>query len=115
MNGTVSPSASIRFFISDPHQVVVVNLGIIDKPASFEFTATEDGNYTLNFENGETSPTKVSFSYATNPPISNGSNSSTPISLNELLTIIGLAAAALILVLYVVLRRKISSQQVKFS
>ena len=46
MNGSVTPESSVRFFINDPQENEIVNLGIINQTTTFAFTATQDGNYT---------------------------------------------------------------------
>ncbi len=74
-NGSISTSGPVRFFASSPNGTVIVNLGLVDKTASFSFIAQQTGNYTLNFENDLPSSVQVTFSYVTNPDISGGSNS----------------------------------------
>ena len=69
-NGSISTTGPVRFFASAPNGTVIVNLGLIDKTATFSFTAQQSGNYTLNFENDLPTLIDVTFSYVTNPDIS---------------------------------------------
>ena len=74
-NGSISTTGPVRFFASEPNGTVIVNLGLIDKAATFSFTAQQSGNYTLNFENDLPTLIEVTFSYKTNPDISESKNS----------------------------------------
>lgn len=74
-NGSISTTGPVRFFLSAPNGTVIANLGLVDKVATFSFTAQQTGNYTLNFENDLPNSIQVNFSYVTNPDISGGSNS----------------------------------------
>jgi hypothetical protein len=74
-NGSISTTGPVRFFLSAPSGTVIVNLGLVDKTATFSFTAQQTGNYTLNFENDLPNVIQVTFSYVTNPDISGDSNS----------------------------------------
>ena len=111
MNGSVFPEGSVRFFINDPQGNEIINLGIIDKTTTFEFTATQNGNYTLSFENGQLSSTTVSLSYDTQPEIPSNTSSPTLISFSDLVTIISIAAILIILALSIVLHRQRKKQE----
>jgi hypothetical protein len=74
-NGSISTTGPVRFFLSAPNGTVIVNLGLIDKFTTFSFVAQQSGNYTLNFENDLPNSVEVTFSYVTNPDISDSSNS----------------------------------------
>jgi maltose-binding protein MalE len=74
-NGTVSTTGSVRIWVSDPSLNQIVNLGIVDQSAKFNFTAPENGTYTFNFENDMQNTVQVSFSFTTNPQISIPSDS----------------------------------------
>ncbi|HLN89266.1 MAG TPA: hypothetical protein VK253_04305, partial [Candidatus Binatia bacterium] len=50
-NGSISTSATLRFWVTAPNGAQIVNLGLIDIPTTFSFVAQQTGNYTLNFEN----------------------------------------------------------------
>ena len=60
LNGSISTNGDIRFFINGPQGKPISDLGIASTSAKFTFTAPEDGNYSLNFENGRLTPTDVS-------------------------------------------------------
>ena len=107
-NGSISTTGPVRFFLSAPNGTIIVNLGIIDKTTTFSFISQQTGNYTLNFENALTNPIQVSFSYATNPDISGGSNSG-GISLIYLPIFIIIAVFGSIII-FIVARRKNKNQ-----
>jgi hypothetical protein len=77
-NGSISTTGTVRFWVSDPEGAQIVNLGLIDKDATFGFVAQQTGNYTFNFENDLPPSIQVAFSYVTNPDISGGSSTGTP-------------------------------------
>ncbi len=77
-NGSISTTGPVRFFVSEPNGTVIVNLGLIDRTATFSFISQQTGNYTLNFENELSSTVQVTFSYVTNPDISNGNSAGVP-------------------------------------
>jgi hypothetical protein len=109
-NGSISTTGTLRFWVSDPNGIQIVNLGLIDRSASFGFVALQDGNYTLNFENDlpTSNPIQVTFSYTTNPNISGG-NSSTGTPLIYLVLSIIIAIVGSILIIFFV-RRKAKKQ-----
>lgn len=74
-NGSISTTGTVRFWVSAPNGSQIVNLGLVDKAATFGFVAQQDGNYTLNFENDLPNQIQVTFSYQTNPDISDSNNS----------------------------------------
>jgi len=115
-SGSISTTGSVRFFVSDPNGSQIVNLGIVDKNATFSFHALQSGNYTLNFENElPNSIISVTFSYVANPAIP-GTNSSTGISLGYLLTTIEvIAALAVFLAIFLVRRRQSKIRTTVFS
>jgi hypothetical protein len=110
-NGSISPTSDVRVFVSNPSNVEIVDLDIINQATTFTFTATQNGNYTIYFENDLNDAVDISFSYVTNPAIPNNTNSPFPISFSDLLTIIGIVAIAVILILRFALRHTQTSLQ----
>jgi len=104
-NGSISPSGDVRVFVSNPSNAQIVNLGIIYQATTFTFNATQNGNYTVYFENDLNNEVDISFSYVTNPLIPNNTNSLFSISFSELMTILSIVAVAVILILRFALRR----------
>ena len=104
-NGTISATGTIRFWVSAPTGAQIVNLGLIDKPTTFSFVAEQYGNYTFNFENDllAANPIQVSFSYVTNPDISDGGSSGT--SLSYWITFIAIAVLGSIVIIFLVRRK----------
>lgn len=96
-NGSISTTGTVRFWVSNPNGATIVNLGLIDKAATFSFVAQQDGNYTLNFENDLPNPIQVAFSYTTNPDISGGNNSTIPVSYLLIPIIISIVGSILII------------------
>jgi hypothetical protein len=111
MNGSVTPESSVRFFINNPLGNEIVDLGIVNTTTTFAFTATQDGNYTLSFENGQLNSITMWFSYETQPEIPSNASSPTPLSLSELVTIISIVAIIAVLTLSLVLRRQRKKQE----
>jgi hypothetical protein len=105
-NGSISTTGTIRFWVSDPNGIQIVNLGLIDNSGSFGFVTAQDGNYTLNFENDlpNSSPIQVTFSYTTNPDISSG-NTSTGTSPIYLVISIIIAIVGSILIIFLIRRK----------
>ena len=97
-NGSIHTTGDVRFFVSAPNGFEIVDLGIIDKTATFNFTAEQNGSYTMNFENDLSNSIQVTFSYATNPMIQSGNNS-TGISLDYSLMVVSIAALASFLII----------------
>jgi len=73
-NGSISTTGPVRFFVSDPKGMVIVNLGLVDKAATFSLVSNQTGNYTMNFEDDMPNTIQVSFSYVTNPDIAGGNS-----------------------------------------
>ena len=105
LNGSISTNGDIRFFINGPQGQPISNLGIVSKSVKFEFTAPEDGNYSLNFENGRLNPTDVSLVFDTQPEIpSDNGSPSIPTYVLVTAATAGCLTAALIFAVF--LRRK---------
>jgi hypothetical protein len=106
-NGSISVSSTLRFWVSAPDGSQIVNLGLIDHSAGFGFVAPQDGNYTMNFENGlpYAPPVQVTFTYTTNPDVTSNNNSSaiSPTYI-VILVVIGVVGAGLII--FAVRRKK---------
>lgn len=101
-SGSISTSATLRFWVSAPNGAQIVNLGLIDAPTTFSFVAQQTGNYTLNFENDvpHSNPIQVDFSYKTNPELPGSNNSSgIPISYLAIAVIITIFGSILIILL----------------
>ncbi len=96
-NGSISTTGTIRVWVSDPYGANIVNLGLIDKAATFSFIAQQNGNYTLNFENDLPNSIQVSFSYTTNPDIAGNNNSGIPLSYLAIPIIIAVVGSILII------------------
>ena len=112
VNGSISTTGTVRFWVSAPNGAQIVNLGLIDKTTTFSFVANQNGNYTMNFENGLTNSIQVTFSYITNPDISSDNNS-TGIPLVYLVISIVIAALGSILIFFFVRRKnKIHASEV---
>jgi hypothetical protein len=109
-NGSISTTGPVRFFASAPNGTVIVNLGLIDKIATFSFTALQAGNYTLTFENSLSKSVEVTFSYVANPDISGGT-SSAGIPLVYLPIFIFVAVFGSFLIFFII-RRKHRSQSI---
>jgi hypothetical protein len=110
-NGSISTTGTIRFWANAPNGVQIVNLGLIDETAKFSFVAQETGNYTLNFENDLPTSVQVTFSYATDPEISSGNPTGTPLS--YLLYLIVIIVVGSVLIIYFV-RRKNKNRAVAY-
>ena len=102
-NGSISTTGTIRFWANAPNGAQIVNLGLIDETAKFSFVAQETGNYTLNFENDLPTSVQVTFSYATDPEISSGNPTGTPLS--YILTLIVVTVVGSVLIIYFVRRK----------
>jgi hypothetical protein len=104
VNGSISTTGTVRFWVSAPNGFQIVKLGLIDKTTTFSFISNQNGNYTMNFENGLTKPIQVTFSYVTDPDISSVNNS-TGIPLSYLLLSIIIALLGCILIIFFVRRK----------
>ena len=69
-NGSISTTGDVRFWVSAPNEEEIVNLGIIDKSSTFSFVAQQNGTYTMNFEEDTSNTVTVTFSYTSNPAVS---------------------------------------------
>jgi hypothetical protein len=98
-NGSISTTGTIRFWVSDPNGVQIVNLGLIDQEATFGFVAQQAGNYSLNFENDLPNPIQVTFSYETNPDISSDNSASIPLIYLPIPIVVAVIGSVLIIVL----------------
>ena len=103
-NGTIATTGSVQFWVNSPNEFEIVNLGIIDKTTTFSFVATQNGTYTLNFENDMSNSIQVTLSYETNPAIPG--SSSTGISPSYLLLITVVVAVLASFLIIFILRRK---------
>ena len=103
-NGSISTTGTIRFWVSDPNGVQTIDLGLIDKEATFGFVAQQDGNFTLNFENDLPNSIQVTFSYKTNPETP--TNNSTTIPLIYLTLPITIAVIGSVLIIFLARRKK---------
>ena len=103
-NGSISTTGTVRFWVTAPNGVQIVKLGLIDTTTTFSFVANQNGNYTMNFENGLTNPIQVTFSYVTDPDIPSVNNS-TGIPLVYLLLSIIIAVLGSILIIFFVRRK----------
>jgi hypothetical protein len=100
-NGSISVSNTIRFWVNAPDGAQIVNLGLIDQSTTFSFVAQQGGNYTLNFENDlpTANPSQVTFTYSTNPDISQNNNSPrTPLTYWLVIILIFIAGVILMVV-----------------
>jgi hypothetical protein len=103
-NGTISTTGTVRFWVSAPNGAQVVNLGLIDKAATFSFVAPQNGTYSLNFENNLANSIQVTFSYTTNPQIPDNNNSTGPSLIYLLITVI-IAVFGSILIIFIIRRK----------
>ena len=95
-NGTIQTTGMVRFWVTAPDEAQIVNLGIIDKSASFHFTSHENGTYTFNFENDLPNTISVTFTYDTNPPLPSG-NSAIPYTYWIAVIAVAIGGSALII------------------
>jgi hypothetical protein len=104
-NGSISVTGTVRFWVSDPNGAQIVNLGLIDNTAKFSFVSQQNGNYTMNFENDQPNadPVQVTLSFVTNPDISAGNSTGTPLIYFIILVVIAVVGSILIIFL---VRRK---------
>jgi hypothetical protein len=109
-NGSISTTGDVRVVVNNPNNAQIVNLGVIYQATTFTFNATQNGNYTIYFENDLNEAVDISFSYVTNSPIPS-TTSPFPISISELLTILSIVAIAVILILRFALRRSQTSSR----
>jgi len=105
-SGSISTTGTIRFWVSDPQGVQIVNLGLIDQEAAFGFAAKQVGNYTLNFENDLPTAVQVTFSYETSPEISTNNYTFIPLAYLSLPIAVAVIGSVLIFILLYFLQKK---------
>jgi hypothetical protein len=98
-NGSIATTGMVRFWVTAPNGVQIVNLGIIDKTSSFSFDAQQNGTYTFNFENDLPNTITVTFSYTSNPQLPNNTTSTPP---TFILTIIAVAVVGSLLIFFTI-------------
>lgn len=103
-NGSIATTGMVRFWVTAPDEVQIVNLGIVDKTRNFSFQALQNGTYTLNFENDLPNPIQVTLSYSTDPQVP-GIGNSTGTSPAYLLITVLIAVAGSILIILLMRRR----------
>jgi hypothetical protein len=96
-NGSIATTGMVRFWVTAPNEIEIVNLGIIDKTNSFSFVAQQNGTYTFNFENDLPNTIQVTFSYTANPQLP---NSNTGIPLTYFLVVGTVAVAGSLLIFF---------------
>ena len=70
-NGSIAATGLVRVWVNDENSTIIANLGIIDKNATLNFAATNQGSYNINLENGLPSTIQVTLSYVTDPELQN--------------------------------------------
>jgi hypothetical protein len=111
-NGSISTTGTVRFWVSSPNGAQIVNLGLIDKANTFSFVAQQNGNYTLNFENGLTNSIQVKLSYVTDPDISSGNNSTGIPLVYLLLSIVIAVLGSILIILFVRHKNRLHASEV---
>ena len=104
-NGSIATTGTLRFWVNDPNQSQIVNLGLIDKTTTFSFTAQQNGTYTLNFENDLSNQITVTFSYTTNPDLS-GNNPTGPSNNYIIISIIVTVVGSILIIVFARLYRR---------
>jgi hypothetical protein len=102
-NGSISTTGDVRFWVSAPNAEEIVNLGIVDKSASFSFVAQQNGTYTMNFEEDTSNTVTVTFSYTSNLAVSD--LNATGINLLYLVVTVLVAVFGSILIIIIIRRR----------
>ena len=102
-NGSISSTGEVRFWVSAPNAEEIVNLGIIDKSATFSFVAQQNGTYVMNFEEDTSNTVTVTFSYTSNPAVSD--LNSPGINLLYLIVTVLVAVFGSILIIIIIRRR----------
>jgi maltose-binding protein MalE len=102
-NASILTSGTIRVWVTNSGVSQIVNLGLVDQTANLEFTASQDGNYSVNFENDLPNAVQVTFSYDTNPQVSG--TDSTLIPLSYLPVFIAIVVLGSIFLLFLVRRK----------
>jgi len=101
-NGSIATTGMVRFWVTAPNGVQIVNLGIIDKTSSFSFDAQQNGTYTFNFENDLPNTIDVTFSYTSNPQLPNNTTNTPP---TFILTIVIVAVVGSLLIFFGIRRK----------
>jgi hypothetical protein len=102
----------VRFWVSAPNGAQIVNLGLIDKTTTFSFVANQNGNYTMNFENGLTNSIQVTFSYVTDPDILGGSSSTEIPLVYKVISIVIAALGSTLIIFFVRRKNKLQASEV---
>ena len=66
-NGSISTTGDVRFWVSAPNAEQIVDLGIVDKSATFSFVAQQNGTYVMKFGDDLSNTITVTFSYTFKP------------------------------------------------
>jgi hypothetical protein len=103
-NGSISTTGDVRFWVSAPNAEQIVDLSIVDKSATFSFVAQQNGTYVMNFEDDLSNTVTVTFSYTSNPAVSD--LNSTGINPLYLLITAIIAVSGSIILIIIVRRRK---------
>ena len=101
-NGSIATTGMVRFWVTAPNGVQIVNLGIIDKTSSFSFGAQQNGTYTFNFENDLPNTITVTFSYTSSPQLPNNTTNTPP---TFILTIVIVAVVGSLLIFFGIRRK----------
>jgi hypothetical protein len=102
-NGSISTTNTIRVLVNDANGTILANPGLVDSHADFGFVAAKAGDYYIIFENPLSAIAQVTFTYQTDPELSN-SNSLIPLSLWPVFVII--AAIGCVLIIYLSRRNR---------
>ena len=112
VNGSISTTGTIRFWVSAPNGAPIIDLGLIDKADKFSFVAQQNGNYKLNFENSLTDSIKVTFSYVTDPELSSGNNTTGIPPVYLLLSIVIAVLGSILIIFFIRCKNKFHASQV---
>jgi hypothetical protein len=96
--GSISTTNTIRVLVNDANGTLLTNLGLVDNHTDFSFVAAKTGDYFVIFENPLSTTAQVTFTYQTDPGLSN-SNSLIPLSLWPVFVIITVVGCILIIYL----------------
>lgn len=107
-NGSLSTTGTVRVWVSDPNGSLIANPGLVDHTASFNFTASKEGNYYVNFENPMPTSASVTFTYQTDPELPSGNQSILPFWLLPVFAAI--TVVGVIVILYFSRKRKHAKQ-----
>lgn len=107
-NGSLPTTETVRVWVSDANGSLIRNLGLVDSTASFSFVAAQEGNYHVYFENSLYTSAAVTFTYETDPELSD-SSSLLPFWLWPVF--VAVTVVGCIVVLYLNHRRKVKSTE----